>query len=121
MKKTAIVLLIMLSMGVLNGCYYDKEQLLIPPKTTTGTTCLNYSFTNDVNPIIQASCDNGVGCHGSGSTNGPGALVTYTEIKNASAQIQSSVLAGRMPLGSTLPATEIQKINCWINNGGLSN
>jgi len=119
--KKSTTLLLLAGICALNACYYDKEQLLIPPKTTTGTSCMNYSFTNDVNPLMMTHCDNGSGCHGSGSTSGPGELVTYAEIKNASAQIQSSVLAGRMPLGSTLTAAQIQTINCWINNGGLSN
>ena len=100
MKKITIVLFIVI-VGVVTGCYYDKEQLLTPPKSGT-TTCPNYSFTNDVNPIIQTSCNQGSGCHAAGSTNGPGSLVTYTEIKNASAQMQASILAGRMPLGSAL-------------------
>jgi len=119
--KKRILFFLVITISLLSGCYYDKEQLLIPPKTTTGSTCMNYSFTTDVSPIVQGSCNSGIGCHGAGSTNGPGALVTYTEIKNASAQVQSSVLAGRMPLGSKLTSTQIQIINCWINNGGLSN
>ena len=119
--KKRITLLILAGICALNACYYDKEQLLIPPKSTAGSTCLNYSFTNDVNPLIVSRCNSGSGCHGSGSTSGPGELITFTEIKNASAQIQSSVLAGRMPLGSTLTTAQIQIINCWINNGSLSN
>ena len=120
MKKLTILILIT-GLSVLYGCYYDKEQLLIPPKTSTGSTCSNYSFTTDVSPVIQTSCNNGVGCHGAGSTNGPGALVTYTEIKNASALMQASILAGRMPLGSKLTTTQIQMINCWVSNGSLNN
>ena len=120
MKKTAIIILIIAGFSLLNGCYYDKEQLLIPPKTGT-TTCLNYSFTTDVSPIIQTSCNNGAGCHASGSTNGPGPLVTYTEIKSAAAQVQASILAGRMPLGSSISSTDIHIITCWISNGSLNN
>ena len=119
MKKITIVLCIVI-VGVVTGCYNDKEQLLTPPKSGT-TNCPNYSFTNDVSPIIQASCNQGSGCHASGSTNGPGSLVTYAEIKNASAQMQASILAGRMPLGSSLSTTDIQIINCWISNGSLNN
>ena len=103
-----------------HACYYDKEQLLTPPKTVTAT-CLNYSFTNDVSPIIQATCSKSTGCHASGSSSGPGALVTYSEISAASLQIQGSVLAGRMPLGSSLTSAQIQIINCWVKSGALNN
>jgi hypothetical protein len=119
MKKRTILILIAGICGLI-GCYYDKEQLLIPPKSGTGT-CINYSFTMDVSPVIQASCNNGSGCHGAGSTNGPGSLLTYTEIKNASVQVQASILAGRMPLGSPLNANDLKIINCWISNGSLNN
>lgn len=120
MKKMIILFACTSCILLINGCYYDKEQLLTPPKTGN-SYCLNYSFTADVSPLIQASCNSGVGCHAAGSTNGPGALVTYTQIKNASAQVQASILAGRMPLGTPMSTTHIQIINCWINNGSLNN
>ena len=119
-KKLSILFLFVGTTYLLNACYYDKEQLLTPPKNTV-TTCLTYSFATQVNPIIQASCSNGVGCHGAGSSNGPGALTTYSQIQAASAQIQSSVTAGRMPLGSSLSSSQLQTINCWISNGALNN
>lgn len=120
MKRISILLGIALAPLLLNSCYYDKEQLLLPPKTATAN-CQNYSFTNDVSPLIQTSCNNGTGCHASGSSNGPGSLVTYNEVKNAAAQIQSSIMAGRMPLGSSLTSAQIQLITCWISNGALNN
>ncbi|HVM89745.1 MAG TPA: hypothetical protein VMT76_16265 [Puia sp.] len=113
------LLLLALVVGM-SACYYDKEQLLTPPKTSGGT-CQNYSFSTDVSPLITASCSNGSGCHGSGSTNGPGALTTYDEMKNAASQMQASILAGRMPLGSSLTSAQIQTITCWISNGTPNN
>src|SRR5438874_10477824 len=41
------------------------------------------SYATDVSPIIQASCATNSGCHGSGSHNGPGELLTYSEVFNA--------------------------------------
>src|SRR5438477_4330122 len=60
------------------------------------------SFTVDVNPIIQTFCATGSNCHGSASNNGPGELVTYSEIFNAHAQIRSAVLSGIMPKNASL-------------------
>ncbi|HLZ86777.1 MAG TPA: hypothetical protein VKQ52_06050 [Puia sp.] len=102
-----------------SACYYDKEQLLYPSTTTCGAT--PSGFAANVLPFIQASCDQGSGCHGAGSGNGPGALTNYTQIKNAGVSIQSSVTAGRMPLGSHLSTAQIQMINCWVANGMLNN
>ncbi|MBS1600414.1 MAG: hypothetical protein JST75_19450 [Bacteroidetes bacterium] len=120
MKKILIVCLVFFVIGVSHGCYYDKEQLLIPPKTASTCTGIPASFANDVAPLIQSSCSQS-GCHNAGSSSGPGALTTYSEISNASAQIQSSIQAGRMPLGSSLSAAQIQTIVCWISNGKLNN
>ena len=120
MRKIIIISIIVISTLPFSACYYDKEQLLLPPKTGT-TICVNYSFTNDVSPVFQTTCNNGSGCHGSGSSNGPGALVTYAEVKNASVQIKGSVSAGRMPLGSGLTSAQLTTITCWIGNGALNN
>jgi hypothetical protein len=117
MKKILVLLVTTVGMA---GCYYDKENLLTPPKTAGGT-CQNYSFSTTVSPLVVGSCSNGSGCHGTGSTNGPGALTTYDEMKSASSQMQASILAGRMPLGSTLSSSQIQVITCWISNGTPNN
>jgi len=79
------------------------------------------SFATDVNPIIQASCANGAGCHGNGSGNGPGALLTYSQILNARSDIRSNVASGHMPLNGSLSASEKSAIVCWIDNGAIDN
>ncbi len=116
MKKIIILAAMLCGMS---ACYYDKEQLLTPPKTAVN--CQNYSFAKEVNPIIQLSCSNGSGCHGAGSSNGPGALTSYAQIVNAASLINASIMAGRMPLGSRLSNSQIQTISCWINNGTPNN
>jgi len=122
MKHIFSLIIVIAGITLLQACYYDKEQLLLPPQSgVTPTNCASYSFTKEVSPIVQASCSNNSGCHGSGSSNGPGELITYTEIKNADAQIQGSILAGRMPLGSKLSIAQTQTITCWISGGALNN
>ncbi len=74
-------------------------------------------FSADVNPIIQNSCTNGSGCHGSGSANSPGPLITFDQIKNAASSIKTAVANKSMPKGSALTNTQIQSITCWVDNG----
>jgi len=50
-------------------------------------TNVSQSFSTDVNPIIQTTCAVS-GCHGAGSNNGPGPLLTYNQIFNARVAIR---------------------------------
>ena len=79
------------------------------------------SFLADVNPIIQSTCATGSSCHGTGSINGPGALLTYSAIANAHADIRSAILSGLMPKNGSLTSTQKNTIICWIDNGALNN
>jgi hypothetical protein len=79
------------------------------------------SFSADVNPIIQSNCAIGSGCHGDGSSNGPGALTTFEQIKAAASSIRSAVTSKRMPLGRTLTAAQIKSISCWVDNNATNN
>ncbi|MDO6432876.1 hypothetical protein Q4E93_19870 [Flavitalea sp. BT771] len=118
-KKTIVLVFIAAIVLAMNACYYDKEQMLYPVSFNCNGTAP--SFSTEVLPLITGSCSQGMGCHGAGSTNGPGALTTFNEIKNAGTQVLSSVKAGRMPLGSSLTAAQIKTINCWVTNGMLNN
>jgi hypothetical protein len=80
----------------------------------------NKSFSADVNPIIQASC-NISGCHAAGSGNGPGPLTNYTQVFNARTNIRSAVSTGLMPQGSSLTAAQKNSIVCWIDSGAPNN
>jgi hypothetical protein len=62
-----------------------------------------------------------VGCHNTGSVNGPGALTNYTQIKAAAAQIKSSVESGTMPKNGALTTAQKNAISCWVSSGGLNN
>lgn len=89
----------------------------IGPVDCTGK---NVAFA-DANAIIQSSCAYSSGCHGSGSYNGPGALVSYNQIYNARFQVKSAVASGRMPLGTRLSTDDRTSIVCWIDNGAQNN
>ena len=79
------------------------------------------SFTTDVSPVFQTSCAINSGCHATGSGNGPGPLVNYSQIFNARGGIRPEVASGHMPLNATLTATEKNAILCWIDNGAPNN
>ena len=79
------------------------------------------SFATNVKPIMQTSCAFDADCHGSGSTSGPGPLLTYTEIFNARSVIRSAVVSGEMPKAATLTSVEKNAIACWIDNGAPNN
>ena len=79
------------------------------------------SFVTDVSPVFQTSCAINSGCHATGSGNGPGPLLSYSQIFNARADIRSAVASGHMPLNATLTATQINAILCWVDNGAPNN
>jgi hypothetical protein len=81
---------------------------------------VSVSFASDISPIIQANCTKS-GCHGTGSNNGPGELLTFAQVNRAKAEIQSSVSSGAMPKDSRLTSNEKNSILCWIENGGSNN
>jgi len=79
------------------------------------------SFVTDVSPVFQTSCAINSGCHATGSGNGPGPLLNYSQIFNARADIRSAVASGHMPLNATLTASQKNAILCWIDNGAPNN
>lgn len=88
-----------------------------------GSNCSGVAskFSADVNPIIQSTCATDAACHGNGSLNGPGPLLTYTQIFNARVNIKSAVNAGTMPKTGSLTAAQKSSIICWIDGGALNN
>lgn len=123
MKKIIIIPLV-LSCFVFT-CKKKEETKSSTTTTTTGSTVPDCSggtpsFANAVNPLIASSCAIN-GCHGSSNSNGPGPLVSYTQIKNAATSIRASVLNGSMPQGSTLTNAQKSTIICWIDAGSPNN
>lgn len=79
------------------------------------------SYATDVNPIIQSYCAINSGCHASGSSQGPGALTTYSQVYNARTSIRTAVANGSMPQNSSLSSTQKNAILCWIDSGAANN
>lgn len=78
-------------------------------------------FGANVNPIISTSCATNSSCHGAGSANGPGPLLTHAQISAASAAIKVAVGNGTMPKTGTITTDQKNTIICWVNGGALNN
>ena len=88
---------------------------------STNCTGVASGFAATVNPIIQTTCATDATCHGAGSANGPGPLLSYNQIFNARVAIKTSVSNGTMPKTGTLSATQKNSIICWVDAGGPNN
>jgi len=99
------------------GCYNDKEEILYGATTCDG---INTAFAANVQPIIQSNCAIPE-CHAAGSTNGPGALTTYSQIRNAAVEIKSAVISRFMPQTGSLSTSQIKTISCWVDAGAPNN
>lgn len=87
---------------------------------TVNCTGVASAFAANVNPIIQSTCTDAA-CHGAGSINGPGPLLTYTQISGAAALIKTAVANGTMPKTGTLTTAQKNSIICWVNAGAPNN
>jgi len=88
---------------------------------TVNCTGVPASFSANVNPIIQSTCATDASCHGAGSPNGPGPLLTYTQISNARIAIKNAVGNGTMPKTGSLTTAQKNSIICWVDSGGPNN
>jgi hypothetical protein len=112
---TCIVLMVVL----LIACKKDSENDNTEP-TTVDCSTVNTSFSASVSPLIMTSCAKS-GCHATGSSNGPGALTTYTQIFNQRDRIRAAVASGQMPQDATFTAKQKATITCWIDAGAPQN
>jgi len=89
--------------------------------STVNCTGVASAFAANVNPIIQSSCATDATCHGAGSANGPGPLLTYNQIFNARINIKTAVANGTMPKTGSLTTAQKNSIICWVDAGGPNN
>ena len=119
-RFTKMVSMLVIVVFLLVACTKRHEDTLgtVSPGNGSGPAT---SFAVDVDPIVQSSCAASSGCHGSGSSAGPGPLLTYTQVFNARSSIRSAVSSGRMPPNGGLSVTQKNSIIFWIDSGAPNN
>jgi hypothetical protein len=127
MKAVLIIMATILSVSLIESCYYDKADLLYPDGKIPCDTSVVAKFSSEVLPVIAANC-NTSGCHSTTSAASGVILDTYAGVK---AQIANGRLMGSinqtggysaMPKGAgKLNSCAITKIQQWINSGTPNN
>ena len=121
MNRISFFLLI-LSVVLATGCYYDVEEELYP-NGNCDTTQVKYTTINGL--LNNYGC---MGCHVGGSSSGGILLGNYTQVK---ASVTNGKLWGAinhlpgfspMPQGSNKMSTcDINKFKAWIDSGAPNN
>ena len=119
MKRTA-VLITLLFMLVIAGCYYDKKELLYPPKKVDCST-IKASFKNDIFPLITTRCAT-ANCHSAAAASGGAVYTDYEKIKARADLIRArAVILRDMPQDSRLSEDQINQLRCWLDSGAPNN
>lgn len=122
MKKIPILIALFASISIIQGCYYDKAELVYPINTNTCDT-IGMTYTTHVQPIIQNYC---YSCHAGTAPSGGGIVLdSYAGVKNFAAgggslidRITSTDPSVQMPRGGPkLSDCDISKIKAWVNAG----
>ena len=116
-KMLSLITCIVLIVILVNACKKDSQN--DSPQTVDCST-ITTTFSGTVKPLMTSGCAK-PDCHASGSTNGPGALINYTQIFNARVRIREVVASGAMPQDATFSAQQKAVITCWIDAGAPNN
>lgn len=115
MRKFVSIIIIVVVISSINGCYYDKEDLVYP-KTSCDTT--NITYSKDIQSIVNTNCSS---CHTGIATSGFD-FSSYDEFKEHAMdgdvmdRITTNDVTRRMPQGGPkLSDCDINKIRAWIN------
>jgi hypothetical protein len=109
----------------INGCYYDKGELLYPQKASNCDTSSVISYSAKVVPILTTQC---YSCHIGTSAGGGIVMGTHATDKVTAVNgklygsINHSSGYSAMPKGAAkMDACQIQLIKKWIDAGSLNN
>ena len=121
MNKTFLTAAAITIAVMMQGCYYDKEELLYPGSTqTVDCSTISAKFSANVAPIISSQCATS-GCHDATAAGGL-VLQNYAQISSAKDRINTrTVVEKTMPAAAPLQPAEISIIKCWIESGAPNN
>ena len=122
MMERLIIKILLISVVVASGCYYDSAENLYP---SSGCVTTNMSLQTDIIPILETNC---YVCHSAAAHNGDVILEGYNELIK---QVNNGKLLGAinhepnffaMPQGAPkLSTCDISKIEHWIVEGKKNN
>lgn len=123
------ILITILSLAFLTGCYYDNEEELYPGGNGECDTT-NVTFSGTVLPVINANCKS---CHSGGAPQGNVLLEDYASIAAAGKIAEGNYgslygvinhSSGNSPMpknGTKLTDCTIRQIKAWIDAGTPEN
>ena len=111
-----------LSIVLLQGCYYDKEELLYPGSTqAVDCSTVPATYRDNVSPIIISKCATAT-CHDPATASSGLVFQNYTQVHDVLDRIKARTIVQKtMPPANPLSPTEINILKCWIQNGALNN
>jgi uncharacterized membrane protein len=123
-RKIIYVLMSMMFLISINGCYKDVEEVLYPAANAAACDTTNATYTK-VLTIIQNNC---YSCHKASSSEGNVNLEGYANVKNYADNGKLIGVITRAPGFSPMPKggnklndCDIANIKSWINQGSLNN
>jgi uncharacterized membrane protein len=105
----------------MQGCYYDKEELLYPGSNRpVDCTTVQATFSANVAPLVSSKCAVS-GCHDATASGGL-IFQNYGQINAANDRINIRVIMEKtMPPTGPLSPSEINILKCWIQSGAPNN
>lgn len=124
MNRIISILLIVITISSMSGCYRDNEEELYPSSGSCDTTGITYSST--VASLLQSNgC---VSCHSGSAPSGGILLDSYNSVRSAAlnGKLYGAIshTAGFSPMpknGNKMSACNISKIKAWITAGASNN
>lgn len=122
MKKAPLIIIFLITIVIMQSCYYDKAEQVYPINSNTCDTT-SITYTINMQPIIQNYC---YSCHAGTAPSGGGIVLdSYAALKNFAAgggsligRITSTDPLVQMPRGGPkLSDCDISKIKAWVNAG----
>jgi hypothetical protein len=107
-----------LKSGSYQGAIIDSQmcEFVMAVTIPKGKTTISWSV--DIKPIIDTRCAKPI-CHV--STTGRADLTKFENVKQLATEIKTRTQTGSMPFDEPMPASQIQLIACWVDDGALNN